>query len=166
MAFLGIGMRIDQSCGYFWVFQICWHIECKTLIECKTPSFRVLNSSTRFLLPSLALLKSVLPKVHLTSHFRISGSGWLTMPSRLSGSLKYFLFSSSVYSFHLFLISSSFTRSLHFVYFITLCFCPLLWPSLGKIFPVFLMRSLVFPLQLFSPIFKHCLLTGKKTFFN
>ena len=31
-AFLGIGMKTDlcQSCGYCWVFQICWHIECST----------------------------------------------------------------------------------------------------------------------------------------
>ena len=141
-------------------------LSARLLIECKTPSFTVLNSSTRFPLPSLSLLISVLPKAHLTSHLRISGSGWLTTPSWLSGSLTYFLFSSSVYSFHLFLISSYFTRSLHFIYFIILWFCPLLWPSLGKIFPIFLMRFLVFPLQLFSFISKHCLLTGKKVFFN
>ena len=45
LPFLGIGMRIDlfQSCGHWWVFQICWHIECNTLMA---SSFTVLNSST------------------------------------------------------------------------------------------------------------------------
>ena len=29
LPFLGIGMKTDlfQSCGYCWVFEICWHIE-------------------------------------------------------------------------------------------------------------------------------------------
>ena len=32
-AFFGIGMKADlfQSCGYCWVFQTCWHIECSTV---------------------------------------------------------------------------------------------------------------------------------------
>ena len=32
LLFFGIGMKTDlfQSCGYCWVFQICWHIECST----------------------------------------------------------------------------------------------------------------------------------------
>ena len=31
-AFFGIGMKMDlfQSCGHWWVFQICWHIEFST----------------------------------------------------------------------------------------------------------------------------------------
>ena len=46
LPFLGIGMRIDlfQSCGHCWVFQICWHIECNTLMA---SSFKVLNSSNK-----------------------------------------------------------------------------------------------------------------------
>ena len=37
-------MNIDlfQSCGHCWVFPICGHIECNTLMA---SSFRVLNSS-------------------------------------------------------------------------------------------------------------------------
>ena len=33
--FLGVGIRTDlfQSCGHCWVFQICWHIECNTLMN-------------------------------------------------------------------------------------------------------------------------------------
>ena len=49
----------------------------------------------------------MLPKAHLTLHFRMSGSKWVITPSWLSGSWRYFLYSSSVYSCHLFLISSA-----------------------------------------------------------
>ena len=32
LPFFGIGVKTDlfQACGHFWVFQICWHIECST----------------------------------------------------------------------------------------------------------------------------------------
>ena len=38
---LGITMRIDlfQSCGHCWVFQICWHSECKTLMASSFKGF-------------------------------------------------------------------------------------------------------------------------------
>ena len=49
----------------------------------------------------------MLPKTHWTLHSRISGSRWVIIPSWLSGSWRYFLYSSSVYSCHLFLISCS-----------------------------------------------------------
>ena len=67
-----------QSCDQCWVFQICWHIECNTLIE---SSLMVLNSSTGIPSHSLALLTAVFPKASSTSHSRMSGSGWLTTPS-------------------------------------------------------------------------------------
>ena len=51
-----------QSCGHCWVFQICWHIECRTFTA---SSFRIWNSSTGILSPPLALL-------------RFTGSQWLT----------------------------------------------------------------------------------------
>ena len=40
----GIGMKTDlfQSCGYHWVFQICWHIECSTSTA---SSFRIWKPS-------------------------------------------------------------------------------------------------------------------------
>ena len=40
LPFLGIRMKTDlfHSCGYCWVFQICWHIECSTFIA---SSFRI-----------------------------------------------------------------------------------------------------------------------------
>ena len=40
----------------------------------------------------------MLSKAHLTSHSRMSGSRWVITPSRLSGSWRFFLYSSSVYS--------------------------------------------------------------------
>ena len=54
-----------------WVFQICWHIECSTFTA---SSFRIWNSSTGIPSPPLALFIGMLPKAHLTSHSRRSGS--------------------------------------------------------------------------------------------
>ena len=73
------------SCGHCQVFQICWHIECSTLI---TSSFRIWNTSTGIPLPLLALFIVMLPKAHLTSHFKMPGSRWVITPSWLSGSLR------------------------------------------------------------------------------
>ena len=53
----------------------------------------------------------MLSKAHLTSHSRMSGSRWVITPLWLSGSWRSFLYSSSVYSCHLFLISSASVRS-------------------------------------------------------
>ena len=49
----------------------------------------------------------MLSKSHLTLHSRMSGSRWVITPSWLSGLWRPFLYSSSVYSCHLFLISSA-----------------------------------------------------------
>ena len=69
-----------QSCGHCWVFQICWDIECSTLT---TSSLRIWNSSTGIPSPPLALFVVMLPKAHLTSHFRMSGSRCVITPSWL-----------------------------------------------------------------------------------
>jgi len=53
----------------------------------------------------------MLPKAHLTLHSRISGSRLVITPPWFSGSWRSFLYSSSVYSCHLFLISSASVRS-------------------------------------------------------
>ena len=105
MPFFRIGMKtgLFQSCGHCWVFQICWHIECSTFTA---SSSRLWNSSTGSPSPPLALFVVMLPKAHLTSHSRISGSGWVITPSWLSVSWRSFLYS-SVYSWHLFLIFSA-----------------------------------------------------------
>ena len=52
-------------------------------------------------------------KAHLTSQSRMFDSRWMITPSWLSGSLRSFLYSSSVYSCHLLLISSVSVRSVH-----------------------------------------------------
>ena len=65
-------------------------------------------------------LKLVIPaKAHLTSDSRMSGSRWVTIPSWLSGSLRPYLYSSFVYSCHLFLIPFASVRFLLFLSFIT-----------------------------------------------
>ena len=53
------------------VFQICWHIKCSTLT---VSSLRNWNSSAGIPSPPLALFAVMLPKAHLTSHSRMSGS--------------------------------------------------------------------------------------------
>ena len=67
---------------HWWVFQICWYIECSTFTA---SSFRIWNSSTGIPLPPLALFVVMLPKAHLTSHSRMSGSRWVIIPLWLSG---------------------------------------------------------------------------------
>ena len=140
-------MKTDlfQSCGHCWVFQICWHIECSTFTA---SSFRIWNSSAGIPLLPLALFIVVLPKAHLTSYFRISGSKWVPTPSWLSRSLRPFFYSSSVYSYYLFLISSASVRFLPFLSFIV----PIFALNVPLVSLVFLKRSLVFPILLFWSI--------------
>ena len=131
-------------------FQICWHIECSTFTA---PSFRMWNSSIEIPSPSLALLVVMLPKAHLTSYSRMSGSRWAIIPSWLFWSWRSFLYSSSVYSCHLFLISCASVRSIPFLSFIEPIFAwNVLFVSL-----IFLKRSLVFPILLFSSLSLHFL---------
>ena len=106
LPFFGIGMKTDlfQSCGHCWVFQICWHIECSTFTA---SSFRIWNSWTGIPSAPLALFVVMLSKAHLTSRSRMSGSRWVLTPLWLSGSWRSFLYSSSMYSCSLFLISSA-----------------------------------------------------------
>ena len=89
-------------------FQICWHIECSTFTA---SSFRIWNSWAGIPSPPPALFVVMLSKAHLTSHFRMSGSRWVTTPSWLSGSFRPFLHSSSMYSCHLFSVSSASVQS-------------------------------------------------------
>ena len=96
LPFFRIGMKTDllQSCGYCWVFQICWHIEYSAFTA---SSFRIWNSSAGIPSPPLGLFIVMLPKARLTSHSRMSGSRWVIMPLWLSGSWRSFLYSSSVF---------------------------------------------------------------------
>ena len=138
---LGIGMKTDlfQPCGHCWVFQICWHIECNTFTA---SPFRIWISSAVIPSPPLTLFIVILPKAHLTSHSRMSGYRWVITPSWLSGSLGSFLYSSSVYSCHLFLISSA---SVRFILFLSV-----IVPIFAWIVSLVLRRSLVFPILLLS----------------
>ena len=84
-AFIGIAFLWDWSKNWpfpvLWPllsFQICWHIECSTFTA---SSFRIFNSSTGIPSPPLALFVVMLPKAHLTSHSRMSGSRWVITPS-------------------------------------------------------------------------------------
>ena len=94
-AFFGIALLRDwnenwlfQSFGHCSVFQICWHIECSIFIAL---SFRIRNSSTGIPSPPPALFVVMLPKAHLTSHSRMSGSKWVITSSWLSGSWNLFI---------------------------------------------------------------------------
>ena len=106
-------MKTDlfQSCGHCWVFQICWHIECSASTA---SSFRIWKSSTGIPSPPLALFVVMLHKAHMTSHSRMSGSRW-DHSIVISWLWRSSLYSSSVYSCHLFLISSASVRSVPFL---------------------------------------------------
>ena len=90
----------------------------------------------------------------------MSGSRWVITPSWLSVSWTSFLYNSSVYYCHLFLISSASVRPLPFLSFIEPIFA---W-NVPLVSLIFLKRSLVFPILLFSSISLHWLL--RKTFLS
>ena len=94
----------------------------------------------------------MLPKAHLTLHSRMSGSRWVITPLWLSGSWRSFLYS-YVYCCHLLLASAS-VRSIPFLSFIEPIFA---W-NVPLVSPIFLMRSLVLAILLFSSISLHWLL--------
>ena len=81
----------------------------------------------------------------------MSGSRWVITPSWLSVSWRSFLYSSSVYSCHLFLISSASVRSIPFLSIIKPIFA---W-SVPLVSLIFLKRYLVFSIPLFSSISLH-----------
>jgi len=79
----------------------------------------------------------MLLKAHLTLHSRMSGSRWVITSSWFSGSLKSVLYTSSVYSCHLFLVSSASLMSIPFLSFIEPIFA---W-KFPLVYLVFLKRS-------------------------
>ena len=81
----------------------------------------------------------------------MSGSRWVITPSWLSGSWRSFLYRTSVYSCHLFLIYSAHVKSIPFLSFIEPIF---VW-SVPLVSLIFLKRSLVFLILLFSSIYLH-----------
>ena len=153
LPFLGIGMRTDLfwSCGHCWVVQICWHIECNTLIA---SSFRVLNSSIGITSHPLALLTAVFPKTHFYNVWL-----WVTDHIIVIQFIK-ILFCTALSC----ILSTSPWFLLHLLglYHFSSLLCPSLGEKVLLIFPIFLKRSVVFPLQLFSSGLIHCSL--KKVF--
>ena len=154
-AFFGIAFLWDWNENwcfpYPWPllsFQICWYNECSTFTA---SSLRIWNSSTGIWSPPLSLFLVMLPKAYLTSHSRMFGSRWVFTPLWLSGSWRSFLYSSSVYSCHLFLISSSSLRFIPFLSFIEPIFA---W-NVPLVSLIFLKRCLVFPILLISFISLH-----------
>ena len=143
-------MKTDlfQSCRHCWVFHICWHTECSTFTA---SSFRIWNSLSGTPSPTLALFIVMLLKAYLTSHSRMSASGWVITPLWLSESWRSSLYSSSMYSYHLFLISSASVRSIPFLSFINPIFA---W-NVPLVSLIFLRRSLLFLILLFSSISLH-----------
>ena len=101
--------------------------------------------------PPLALFIVMLPKAHLTSYSRMSGSRWVITPSWSSGSWRSFLYSYCVYSCHLILISSASVRSILFLPLIVPIFA---W-NVPLVYLIFLKRSLVIPNLLSSSISLH-----------
>ena len=142
-------MKTDlfQSCGHCWVFRICWHVEHSIFIA---SSFRIRNSSAGIPSLPLALFVAMLPKTHLTSHSRMSGSRSVITPLWLSGSWRSICIV-LLYSCHLFLISSAYVRSIPFLFFIEPIFA---W-NVPLVSLSFLKRSLVFPILFFPPISLH-----------
>jgi len=117
-------------------FPDCRHVECSTFTA---SSFRIWNSSTGIPSPLLALFIVIFPKAHLT---RIPGCLALGEWSYHHGYLgheEFFLYNSSVYSCHLFLISSTSVRSRPFLSFIVLIFA---W-NIPLVSLIFLKRSLL-----------------------
>ena len=159
LPFFGIGMKTDlfQSCGHCWVFQICLDTEGSTFTA---SSFRIWNSSVGIPSPPLALFIVILPKAHLISYSRMSGSKWVITPLWLSELWRSFLYRSSVHSCHLFLIYSASVRSIPFLSFIE----PIYAWNVPLVSLIILKRSLVFPILLFSSISLHWLL--RKVFFS
>ena len=141
-------MKTDlfQSCGHCWVFQICWHIQCSTFIA---SSFRIWNSSTGIPSPPLALFIVILPKAHLTSHSKMSALGeWSHIV--IIWVVKIFFVQFCVFLPPLLNIFC-FVRSIPFLPFIMPIFA---W-NIPLVPLIFLKRSLVFPILLFSCISLH-----------
>ena len=118
------GMAFLRNWNENWHFQVLWPLLCfpNLLTYWVQPFqsiiFQDLKNSTQTPSPPLALFLVMLPKAHLTSHSRMSGSRWVITPSWLSGSWRSYLYSSSVYSCCLFLVSSASVRSISFQSFI------------------------------------------------
>ena len=114
-------------------------------------SFRIWNSSAEIPSPPPPLFIVMLLKAHLISHARMSHSRSVITLLWLSVSWRSFLYSSSMCSYYVFLMSSASVRSIPFLSFIV----PILAWDIYLVSPIFWKRSLVFPILLFSSISLH-----------
>ena len=128
-----------QSCDYCWVFQIAGILSA-AFSQHYLLGFEIAP-------PAMA---------HLTLHLRLTDSRWVITPLWLPQSLRPFLDSSVMFAplFHL----SASVRSWNFLSFVELT---LAW-NIPSVCLIFLNRSLVFPILLFSFISLHC--SFKKVF--
>ena len=92
----------------------------------------------------------MLPKAHLTLHFRMSSFRWVITPLRLSGHEDLFVQFFCVFC-HLFLISSASVRSIPLLSF----FVPIFAWNVPSVSLSFLKRSLTFPILFFPSISLH-----------
>jgi len=114
------------------------------------------NSLTGIASPPLALFVVMLPKAHLTSYSRMSGSRWVITPPWLSWSwwlfcLVFLCIFFSVYFCHLYLMYFASVSSIPFLSFTVPIFA---W-TVPLISLILLKRSLVFP-TLFSSATQSC----------
>ena len=91
--FFGIALLWDWN--EIWPFLVLWLLlSFPNLLTYWVQHFNSifwdLNSSARISSLPLALFVVILPNAHLTSHSRMSGSGWVITPSWLSGSVDLF----------------------------------------------------------------------------
>ena len=100
--FFGIALLWD--CNENWCFPVLWPLlSFLNLLAYWVQHFNNIHHLLGFEIagipsPLLALFVVMLPKVCLTSHIRMSSSRWVITPSWLSGSLRPFLYSFSMYS--------------------------------------------------------------------
>ena len=99
----------------------------------------------------------MLPKAHMTLHSKISGSSWST----ITVDHDVYLYTSSLYSCHLFLICSVSIRNMRFLSFIV----PILAWNVPLVSVIFLMRSLVFPFCCF-PLFLCTVQLGRLSYLS
>ena len=93
--FFGIAFLWDWNEN--WTFPVLWpllsfpNLLAYWVQHFTASSFRIWNSSTGIPSLPLSLFIVILPKAHLTSHSRKTGSRWVITPSQLSGSWRSFV---------------------------------------------------------------------------